>query len=49
MVLLRDEAQLEPHFGLFVDSANLDVGQVHGLHQMYHRLRNHFGRTQWYS
>jgi hypothetical protein len=22
---------------------------VHGLHQTYHRLRNHFGRTQWYS
>jgi len=21
---------------------------VHGLHQTYHRLRNHFGRTQWY-
>ena len=21
---------------------------VHGLHQMYHRLRNYFGRTQWY-
>jgi hypothetical protein len=22
---------------------------VHGLRQMYHRLRNHFGRTQWNS
>ena len=21
---------------------------VQGLHQTYHRLRNHFGRTQWY-
>ena len=21
---------------------------MHGLHQTYHRLRNHFGRTQWY-
>ena len=21
---------------------------VHGLHQTYHRLRNHFGRSQWY-
>jgi len=21
---------------------------VHGLHQTYHRLRNFFGRTQWY-
>jgi hypothetical protein len=22
---------------------------VHGLHQTYHRVRNHFGRTQWYT
>jgi hypothetical protein len=22
---------------------------VHGLRQTYHRLSNHFGRTQWYS
>ena len=22
---------------------------VHGLHQMYHRLKNHFRRTRWYS
>ena len=21
---------------------------MHGLHQTYHRFRNHFGRTQWY-
>ena len=21
---------------------------MHGLHQTYHRLRNYFGRTQWY-
>jgi hypothetical protein len=21
---------------------------VHGLRQTYHRLSNHFGRTQWY-
>ena len=21
---------------------------MHGLHQTYHRLRNHFGRSQWY-
>ena len=21
---------------------------MHGLQQMYHRLRNHFGHTQWY-
>jgi hypothetical protein len=45
MVLLGDEAQVEPHFGPFGDSANLDARQVHGLHQMYHRLINHFGCT----
>ena len=21
---------------------------MHGLHQTYNRLRNHFGRSQWY-
>jgi hypothetical protein len=21
---------------------------VHGLHQMYNRLSNHFGRSEWY-
>jgi hypothetical protein len=49
MVLLGDEAKVEAHFGLFGDSANLDAREVHGLRQMYPRLRNHFGRTQWYS
>jgi hypothetical protein len=38
MVLLGDEAQVEAHFGLFRDSANLDAIQVNGLPQMYHRL-----------
>ena len=47
MVLLGDEAQLEARFGLFGDSANLDARSVHGLHQTYHRLGNHFGRTRW--
>jgi hypothetical protein len=31
MVLLGDEAQVEAHFSLFGDSANLDAGQVYGL------------------
>jgi hypothetical protein len=35
--------------GSFGDSVNLDIRLVHGLHQIYHRLKNHFGRTQWYS
>jgi hypothetical protein len=47
MLLLSDEAQVEARFGPFGDSANLGEGWVHGLHQMYHRLGNHFGRTRW--
>jgi hypothetical protein len=31
MVLLGDVAQLEAHFGLFRDSANLDARSLHGL------------------
>jgi hypothetical protein len=47
MVLLGDEAPVEARFGLFGDSANLHERQVNGLPQMYHRLRNLFGRTRW--
>jgi hypothetical protein len=49
MLPLGDEAQVEPHFGPFEHSANLDARWVHNLHQMYHRLGNHFGRTGWNS
>ena len=44
----RDVGLVECHSGLFRD---ISVGArwVHGLHQTYHRLRNHFGHTQWYS
>ena len=48
MVLLGDEPQVEDRFDLFGDSAKLDGRLVHGLRQTYHRLRNRFGRTQWY-
>jgi hypothetical protein len=30
-------------------SANLYTRSVHSLHRTYHRLKNHFGRTQWNS
>jgi hypothetical protein len=33
MALLGDEAQVDACFGLFSDSANLDVRYVHGLCQ----------------
>jgi hypothetical protein len=42
MVLHGDVAQLEACFGVFRDSANLDVKSLHGLRRTYHRLRNHF-------
>jgi hypothetical protein len=47
MELLRDQALLDANFGPFGDSANLDARYVHCLPRMYHRVRNHFGRTQW--
>ena len=49
MVLLADEAQVEPRFGLFADRANFDTRKVHGLRRMYHWLRSGFGHTRWYS
>ena len=45
-VLLCDVGLVEACFGPFGDSANLDTRQVPGLRRMYHRLRNHFGRTR---
>jgi hypothetical protein len=47
MVLLVNEAHVEARFGPFRDCANLDTRWVHGLRLTYHRLRNHFGHTQW--
>jgi hypothetical protein len=49
MLLLRDEAQVDAHFIPFGDSANLDARLVHDLRRTFHRLRNHFGRTRWYT
>jgi hypothetical protein len=47
MVLLGDEAQVEPRVNPFRDTANLDARQVHDLRRTYDRLRNHFERTRW--
>ena len=49
MVLLRDEAQVEPRLGPLGDRPNLDARKVHGLRRTYHRLENCFGRTRWIS
>ena len=48
MELLGDVGHVESHFSPFGDSVSVSVRQVHGLHQMYRRLRTCFGRTQWY-
>jgi hypothetical protein len=45
MVLLVHVAQVEAYFSPFSDCANLDARWVHSLCRMYHRLKNHFGRT----
>jgi hypothetical protein len=49
MELLGDVGQVEACFGLFGYCVNLDTRYMHGLRQMYHRLGNHFGHTQWFS
>ena len=41
MVLLGDGAEVEAHFGPFVDCANLYARLVHGLRRRYHRLKKH--------
>jgi hypothetical protein len=48
MVPLGDVGQVEPRFGPCGDSVNLGTRLVLGLRRTYHRLRNHFGHTQWY-
>ena len=45
MVPLGGEAQVEARFGPFEDGVSVGARQVHGLHQTYHRLINHFGCT----
>jgi hypothetical protein len=40
---LGDEGHVESCFGLFGDGVSVGVRQVHGLHQTYNRVKNHFG------
>jgi hypothetical protein len=49
MELLGDMGHMESHLFLFGDSISVSARLVHDLLQMYHRLRNRFGCTQWYS
>jgi hypothetical protein len=45
MELLGDMSHVESYFGPYGDTDNLDARSVHGLQRIFHRLRNHFGRT----
>ena len=49
MELLGDVGHVESHFSPVGDSVSVSARQVHYWRQTYHRLRNHFGRNQWYS
>jgi hypothetical protein len=49
MELLGDVGHVESHLFLLGDSVIVGARLVHSLRQMYHWLRKHFGRTQWYS
>jgi hypothetical protein len=49
MELLGDVGYVESRFSQFGDGVSVSARFVHGLRQMYHRLRNHFGSTGWYS
>ena len=49
MELLGDVGHVESHFFMVGDIVSVGARQVHGLRQMHHSLRNHFGRTRCYS
>ena len=49
MELLDDVCHMESCFGPFVDIVSFSAREVHRLRLMHHSLRNHFGRTIWYS
>jgi hypothetical protein len=49
MELLGDVGHVESNFGLLGDVVSVGAREVHGLHQTYHWLRNHFGCNQWYT
>ena len=49
MKLLGDMGHVESCFGLFGVCVSVDARYMHGFCQTYHRLRNHFRRTRWYS
>jgi hypothetical protein len=49
MELLGDVGHVESRFNPFGVSVSFNVWKVHGLRRPYHRLRNCFECTGWYS
>jgi hypothetical protein len=49
MELDGDVGHVESHFGPFGDNVSVIARKVHGLRELYQRLRNHFGCIRWYS
>jgi hypothetical protein len=49
MELVGDVGHVESRFGPFGNSVSIGTREIHNLHQMYHSLRNRFGRIGWYS
>jgi hypothetical protein len=47
--LTGDVGHVESRYGLFGYSVSFGAREVYGLHQMYHRHRNHFERIGWCS
>jgi hypothetical protein len=48
MELVGDLGHVESRFRSFGDGVSVGSWWVPALRQTYHRLRNHFGRTEWY-
>ena len=48
MELHGDVGLVESRFSPFGDRVSVGARYMNGLHQSYHRFRNHFGHTQWY-
>jgi hypothetical protein len=47
--LLGDVAHVKSCFGPVGDVVSVGERLVNGLRQMYHKPKNHFGHTRWYS
>jgi hypothetical protein len=46
---LGDIGHVESRLSPIGDCVSVGARHIHGLRQTYHRLRNHFGCTRWYS